>query len=101
MGRHNESDVRGCVNLIPDSFIFARVRHFNWEKINKIWAVGKFFAHFYAGTRKSLQNFWPPLLQQPIKFVLTILFSSSCHSSVKRMAGTWGGMWEEFNCSIG
>ena len=25
---------------------------------------------FRAGTRKSLLDFWPPLLEQPIKFVL-------------------------------
>ena len=29
--------------------------------------VARLFAQFYAGTRKSHQEFWPPLLEQPIK----------------------------------
>ena len=37
--------------------------------------VGRFFAQFYAGTRKSLCDFWPPMLEQPIKFVLIIICS--------------------------
>ena len=28
------------------------------------------FGKFHAGTRKSLSDFWLPLLEQPIKFVL-------------------------------
>ena len=28
------------------------------------------FAEFHAGTKKSLLDFWLPLLEQPIKFVL-------------------------------
>ena len=31
-------------------------------------------ADFYAGTRKLPQDFWPPLLKQPIKFVLNCFY---------------------------
>ena len=32
----------------------------------------RLFTQFYVGTRKSLWHFWPPRLEQQIKFVLTI-----------------------------
>ena len=35
------------------------------------------FAQFYAGTRRSIWDFWRPLLEQPIKFVLKSIFSLS------------------------
>ena len=37
-----------------------------------VGSVARLFAQFYAGTRKSLQDFWPLLLENPIKFVLII-----------------------------
>ena len=33
------------------------------------------FEKFHAGTRKSLSDFWLPVLEQPIKFILIIEFS--------------------------
>ena len=35
--------------------------------------VARFYAQFHADTRKLLQDFWPPLLEQPMKFVLIAL----------------------------
>ena len=32
------------------------------------------FVNFHAGTRKSLSDFWPPLLEHPIKLVLIFMF---------------------------
>ena len=34
-------------------------------------SVARLFVQFHAGTIKLLWDFWPPLLEQPIKFVLT------------------------------
>ena len=47
------------------------------------------FEKFDAGRRKSLSDFWPPLFEQPIKFVLIIfllilfvtLFKKVCSKS--------------------
>ena len=33
-------------------------------------SVARLFAQFYAGTIKSLQKFWPLLLEHPMKFIL-------------------------------
>ena len=30
------------------------------------------FVKFRAGKEKSISNFWPPMLEQPIKFVLSV-----------------------------
>ena len=40
------------------------------EKLGQLASVTRLFAQSYTGTRKSLQDFWPPLFEQPIKFVL-------------------------------
>ena len=71
--RHTGLDIRGCIDLIPDNFIFHKWRTFQLEKINNFWAVGKcskVACTIYAGTRKLLQDFWPPQLEQLISFVL-------------------------------
>ena len=36
----------------------------------KLASAAMLFAEFHTGTKKSLSDFWPPLLEQPIKFVL-------------------------------
>ena len=39
-------------------------------------SAATFFAKFHADTRKSLSDFWPSRLEQPIKFVLIRLNES-------------------------
>ena len=55
--------------LCPDT-------HFDQEKtmiLRRLVSLATLFDMFHAGTRKSLLDLWPPLLQLPIKFVLSIL----------------------------
>ena len=43
---------------------------------NDFWQLASatmLLAKFHAGTRKSLSDFWPPLLEQSIKFVLMLI----------------------------
>ena len=50
----------------------------------KLANVALFSLKFYAGIEKSLRNFCPPVLEQPIKFVLIcFLFSVSVNVSTK------------------
>ena len=41
----------------------------NWI-FGQLASVARLFAQFHAGTRKLLQDFCPPLLEKPIKFIL-------------------------------
>ena len=34
------------------------------------------FAKFHAGTRKFLSDFWPPLLEHPIQFILMFTYNT-------------------------
>ena len=36
----------------------------------RLASAAMLFARFYVGTGKSLSDFWPALLEQPINFVL-------------------------------
>ena len=42
----------------------------------QLTSVARLFAQFFPGMRKSLLDFWHPLLENPIKFVSNI--SHSC-----------------------
>ena len=37
----------------------------------KLASVATFFVKFHAGIRELLSDFWPPLLEPPVKFVLS------------------------------
>ena len=39
------------------------------KKFGQFGSAATLFAKFRTGTRKSLSDFWPPLLERPIKFV--------------------------------
>ena len=48
--------------------------HFNWKEKNdfgQLTSAAMSFATFHAVTIKSLLDFWPPLLEKQIKFVLS------------------------------
>ena len=48
--------------------------HFNWKKsvlFGQLAFVAWLVAQPYAGTQKSLKDFWPAVLEQLTKFVLT------------------------------
>ena len=65
---------RGCVDLAASFFIHRG--HFSWRKLmilEQPASVARMFAQIYSGTRKSLKGFWPPPLEQPIKFVSSCL----------------------------
>ena len=71
-------------SLLQNNFISHTWRTF---QLNKTMAFGQlasavlFFAKFPACTRKSLSDFWPPLLEKPIKFVLNFKKSKDSESS--------------------
>ena len=47
--------------------------HFNRENsdFEQLASAAMLYAKFHAGARKSPSDFWPPLFERPIKFVLT------------------------------
>ena len=40
--------------------------------VGPLASVARFFAQFSADTRKSFRDFWPHLIEQPIRFVLIL-----------------------------
>ena len=68
-------DIRGCVDLILDSFIFHTWRTSQLEKINDFLAGRKcskvICTVLSTDKGKLLQDLCPTLLEQPRKFVLT------------------------------
>ena len=57
------------IYLIISLFIYGGL--LDWQKAMTFNKVGRLLAQFYAGTRKSLKDFWLPLLELPIKFGLS------------------------------
>ena len=60
-----------CMKLLPDSVIFFIQRTFKSGKHIDLGA-GQALRSVMLAQEKSLSHFWPPFLEQPIKFLLIV-----------------------------
>ena len=63
-----------ALNYYQAASFFIPGGHFSWKKamiFGWLAIAAMLYATFNAGTRKSLSEFWSPLLEQPITFVLS------------------------------
>ena len=65
---HSRSDIRGCFDGIPGSFIFHTLTSFKSEKCMIFGSVQGCLQSF------MLSEFWPSLLEQPLNCVLIIKY---------------------------